>query len=213
MTTKILFSFLLSLLYCNLYCQSYTISNSLPCDKYLLIGIQNPLITVAENCSIDSIILTTDNGTIEKHHSQFMIMPSKVGFASITLKKVSNHDTIIIGNSKLAVKYFPDPVIYVANKKEGTIDKDILAAQIGLMNRSTYEGIEISFIIESFKLVIIRDTVSIFIKNYSGNKFGKDFIDICPSLKKSDLIIFSQIKAKGADGTERELFPCEFMIE
>jgi hypothetical protein len=67
--------------------------------------------------------------------------------------------------------------------------------------------------VQSFKVIVIRDSSAIFVKENIGNHFSKDFIDFSKLLQTSDLIIFSQIKIKRGDGKEKVLGPMEFTIE
>ena len=163
----------------------------------------NKIFAFVENGLCDSMFLTTDNGHITSNGKcNYSWGPKVTGESWVTIKQHSNKDTLIIGKTMFYVQNIPDPEIKIE-------------PHIGLVPLFQEFDNDINIFAEiiSYKIVIIRDTKVLYIKDNLGSKFNKEFSNIVKTLKTSDLIIFSRIKIQFFGGSERVLHPIEFVIE
>jgi hypothetical protein len=109
-----------------------------------------------------------------------------------------------MGSMKFRVKRVPDPVAYVGGVKGGPIAKGTLVASGGIIPRMDNFDFDLFFQITSFTLTMNKagDLVS---ESTTGSKFSAKMTTMLNSASKGQRIYFEDIKAKGPDGTTRNL--------
>jgi gliding motility-associated protein GldM len=116
-----------------------------------------------------------------------------------------------MGSMKFRVKRVPNPVAYVANVTGGPIAKGTLIAAGGIIPKMDNFDFELYFQITSFTLTMNKagDLVS---ETTSGSKYSPKMSSMLNSASRGQKIYFEDIKAKGPDGTTRNLGTISFKI-
>lgn len=96
---------------------------SAPRHQYLIIDFTNPLEIMHKNIPSENLILTTDNGEIEKNETVFLIKPIKTGIANFTLYKKGSEQAI--DSFRMVVKHIFKPELTYRGKAFGTYPKTI----------------------------------------------------------------------------------------
>jgi len=111
------------------------------------------------------------------------------------------------------VKKLPDPVPYIASKKEGFVSRDILiaAGNIIPMMPDDFE-FYYSFQIISFKMTMQR---GFNVNHYDSqsSKLTEEMIKQIRNTNRGQGIIFEEIVARGPDGADRILSPLLITIQ
>jgi GldM C-terminal domain len=177
------------------------------------IGIDNPLSVMVEGYACRSIILTTDNGTIEKNSCYYSFRPAKTGLAKIQIKIKNGKTFKKIKEVNLSIDSFPSPVAFVGNLHGGTMRKGDLRAQEGVWASAEPSlAFDITYPVVSFTTIIIRNDSIVFSRKTNGNRFEKETTDAFRNLQKDDTVLFTKIVCIGPDGMRRSLRPLEFSI-
>lgn len=177
------------------------------------LGIDNPLNAMVEGYPCRSVILTTDNGRIEKTSCYYSFHPAKPGLAKIQITIKNGKTLKKIKEVTLLVESPPLPIAHVGGLSGGTIRKGALAAQQGVAaNAEPSLGFELSYKIESFSTIIIRNDSVVFNKKNNGNVFAKETSEALKNLQKDDTVLFTKIVCKSPDNIRWSLKPLEFSI-
>ncbi len=117
-----------------------------------------------------------------------------------------------ISSNKFRVKRVPNPVGKVAGKKGGKIKKTTLQAQLGVQADIENFDFDIKYHVTSFTLISLIDG---FTQSASSNSssFSEKQRKIIKRTKKGSYIFIADIKAKGPDGTIRNISGIIFKIE
>jgi hypothetical protein len=101
------------------------------------------------------------------------------------------------------VKRVPDPVAYIAGTKGGPVSKGALMAS-PLIPRMENFDFDLSFTIVSFSLTMSKqgDLVT---KQASGNQLSAEMKAMIQNAGKNQKVYIEDIKAKGPDGSTRNL--------
>jgi hypothetical protein len=183
-------------------------------ENILLLGIQSPLTALIENVSKKEVILTTDNGTIERYeNNKFYIIPAKVGLATINVCRLIKKDTVIVGKQLFRVHALPSPVVYIGLIKGGPIKRDFLIKQGGIIAKINCCGFDAPVQIKEFSFVVIRDSSSIVVNRNIGPKFTDKTKTILEQSQDNDRLIIYDLLALTPDYITRQLDPIEYTIE
>lgn len=108
-----------------------------------------------------------------------------------------------IGESEFRVKRVPNPIAFIANKSEGSIDKDALLTAGAIIPQMPSDfDFELYYIITSFTFTTSRGG-DIIEKRGKGNKLTSEMLSIIKSAKKGQRIWLENIIAKGPDGNRK----------
>ena len=183
-------------------------------QNLVYIGLANPFIVIAEQHPCESIVVTTDNGRLEKmeHPCQYHYLPEKEGKGTITIQTIKNGDTLRIGEHLFRVKSLPDPIPTVGGKSTGFISRSVLKVQSGIP-AITYFGPCARFEVTGFTLIAQKANGMHIILSAQGALFTEALKQQFYLLTPKDRVIFANIKATGPDGRIRLLTPIELTIE
>jgi gliding motility-associated protein GldM len=109
-----------------------------------------------------------------------------------------------MGSMKFRVKRVPDPVAYVGGVKGGQIAKGTLIAAGGIIPRMDNFDFDLNFVITSFTLTMNKagDLVS---ETITGPKYSAKMSSMLNGASRGQKVYFEDIKARGPDGTTRNL--------
>jgi GldM C-terminal domain len=198
---KVVFSlFFLSLTSMGL-CQQVYIAN--PHERILYSDIgDNQLEIFAKEYSEDSLIVTTDNGKIEKHFNSkdslfrhyYNISDLKDGTATITVKAKKSGKIKTIGTSYFKVEYWPE-VEFKIGSGNRVIKRSELAEQDFVRAEYLGTGMDKKLNIDSFSIVAFRDHRALFFKKCYSNELDPETRSLLKTLQNGDQILFFDIWA------------------
>ncbi len=123
---------------------------------------------------------------------------------SVNVSAKMGATTKTMGSMKFRVKRVPDPVAYVANVKGGPVAKGTLIAAGGIIPKMDNFDFDLNFQITSFTLTMNKagDLVS---ESVVGGRYSAKVTSMLNSASRGQKVYFEDIKAKGPDGTTRNL--------
>ena len=173
-------------------------------------GVINPLTIVSDSYPCDQLIVTTDNGEIEKNdYCSYSYMPQKDGTSKIS---VFNSKKQLINETIFRVKRIPNPIIQINGHNNGEIKKNVLVASLGITTMLTGFDFDARFVVMHFKIELIQNNQITFSREIDGPRFNEEIINAFKSLNNGDRMLISNITAKGPDSRLRKLSPAEFII-
>ena len=182
-------------------------------ENILTLGVDNPLTALIESTSKRDVVLTTNNGTIEKAGgNRFIIHPANVGVAIVNVCKLVKKDTVIIDKREFRVHRLPEPEPYVGNKNGGHIKKKILLVQGGIRSFICCDFDAPVQILE-YSLLVIRDTSTIGINQNIGARYTEKTIELLNRLQPNEHLLVYNLICNPPDGITTSLHPMEFIIE
>ncbi len=180
------------------------------------IGVDNPVSISVPGIAVEQLRpRISGGGTLKfdtKSRDYIVRIPKNAkNKAVISVDAKFNGTLKSMGSAEFRVKRLPNPNAYIANKKEGLIDKNVLLAA-GAIIPQMPPGFEFNFnfIITSFTFTTSRGG-DIIEKKTKGNKFTPEMIKLIRSSKKGQRIWLENIIAKGPDGN-RSLSPINLKI-
>lgn len=179
------------------------------------LGFKNPLSCTVDGLLCKSIILSTDNGIIEKTLGcNYIYSPSKIGDTKISISQKINNKLKKVGEFFVQVRNFPDPIAFVGGMSGGIISKGALNAQEGVGAYPPVNlGFELNYQVKSFFITAIRNKELLFFKSVEGPSFTADVHKLFDILEKNDIVIFSGITVLKTDGRDVKANGLEFNIE
>lgn len=184
----------------------------------LYIGVPNPIDITASGVPAEKLNVSISGGAISKagQAGSYIAQVKAPGKAVITVTANVDGQTKNLGSKEFRVKRVPDPVATVgtdnANKRGGTIGKAQLAAQAGVKAELENFDFDMKFNVINFK---VSATVKGFTEEFTSNSAAfnaqqKALIQKVPSGGK---IYIEDIKAKGPDGSIRQLGTISFKVK
>ncbi len=173
------------------------------------IGVDNPVSISVPGASNEQVTasITGGGGTIARAAGNGLwtvkvTTPTQECMVNVGAKMGTSSRSM--GSMKFRVKRVPDPVATVAGVRGGQIAKGTLVAAGGIIPKMDNFDFELYFQITSFTLTMNKagDLVS---EITSGSKYSPKMISMLNSASRGQKIYFEDIKAKGPDGTTRNL--------
>ncbi len=131
---------------------------------------------------------------------------------TINVNAVIEGSTRNLGSSQFRVRYVPDPVAYIANRREGRITRDELLLARAIIPRLENFEFDMNFEIDAFTMVT---TIQGDVRTYraSNNQFTPEMIQIINNATRGQRLQFENITTRpGPDGRARTLAPISFTI-
>jgi len=194
------------------YCQE--ISIEIFRQNILISGIDNSFKIVVEKIPSKSLFLKTDNGEIENINNNYLINPSRIGRAKISIYKISKSDTIF-----LADKYFKVISLksYIKPRFGGQSEGLICKEKLEVIKRidAVVEDFDISLALNviSSRILVFRDDSLVYSNKINSctitDNIKKDF----SKLHIGDIIYFMDINVICPDKTKLVLNTLKFTID
>lgn len=128
-------------------------------ENAVYLGLESKLQALIENSSGKSVILTTDNGHIDKiEDNRFTFVPSRTGIANVRVCKMRNNDTAVINTWQFRVRQMPEPVSRIGLLSGGHFKKENLLRMGGIIARLECCGFDYPVTIDGFTLIAMRDS-------------------------------------------------------
>lgn len=195
----IFITFILSNFYLLSIGQIFSISHD---KSYILYaGIGNPITIAAENLSSKSVIVKTDNGSIEGSNGHYTFYSKLAGVTNIILYKKVNGKIKEIGRNTFKIKTIPYPTFKIGSGKDRIPIPELQSQQFVRADMDGYFGYDVHYSIDSFTVCIIStDTCRYIELDNAGNKISDEMKAEFSLLKPNDILIFKNIICHGPDG-------------
>jgi gliding motility-associated protein GldM len=173
------------------------------------IGVDNPVSISVPGASNEQVTasITGGGGTITRAAGNGMwtvkvTTPTQECMVNVGAKMGASSKSM--GSMKFRVKRVPDPIAYVGGVKGGQIAKGTLIAAGGIIPKMDNFDFDLYFQITSFTLTMNKagDLVS---ETTTGSKYSAKMSSMLNSASRGQKVYFEDIKAKGPDGTTRNL--------
>ncbi len=166
-----------------------------------IIGVENPLSIMVENCSCNNLSVSTDNGTIRRYENcGYDFKPARLGMAQILIsckggRGVTNYLLRVVKENE-STEYTstiePMPAagvhIIIDRKHNGPLKKSALLARDGLAVNSVDKGQR--YTLNRFTMAILRGEQIIFSKTSFTSKFTGDMRSFISTIQIGDKVVF-----------------------
>lgn len=168
-------------------------------QNYAYPWIGNYLTIAIENESCESIIVKTDNGTIEKMDSlecNFVFVPDKIGHAILSVYTVENSDTTKIGKRIYRVKKWPEFKPHFGRiSSEGQMSRGEFILHQGVRVPMHFD-LNADITVVSYRITVIRKCESVYNLENEGARLDEDNREILKDVKVGDKVLISDVKIK-----------------
>lgn len=177
------------------------------------VGVENPVSVSIAGIPGNKISPSMTNGVIRKQRDgEYIVLPKRPGNSLITVTAEIDGKRKNMGVAQFRVKGLPDPVVQVAGKKGGKIQRNVLAAQRGVFAVMENFDFDLEFKIIEFTVSTTDKGGYTVDATTKGNVFTNAQLDLIKNLKRSQRLNIEDIKAIGPDGSVRNLAPIVFEI-
>jgi gliding motility-associated protein GldM len=182
----------------------------------LYIGVNNPLSISVSGVPGENIYPTISCGTLKLNPGKsgwIAIVPVGCRQVIIEVSVRINGGMKRMGSEIFRVKKLPDPVPYIANKKDGFVSRSILIAAGNIIPRMPDDfEFDYSFQVISFRMTMQRG-FNVNQYNSQSSKLTEEMINQIRNTNRGQGIIFEEIVARGPDGANRILSPIIITID
>ena len=177
------------------------------------VGVDNPVSISIAGVDGDKISPNITNGRIKPvSPGKYIVNPKRPGNSLVTVYAEIDGTRKNMGTAPFRVKGLPDPVVQVAGKKGGKIQRNVLAAQAGVFAVMENFDFDLEFKIIEFT-VSTTDRGGYYInESTKGNVFTSPQQGLIKNLRKGQRLNIEDVKAIGPDGSVRNLAPIVFEI-
>lgn len=198
-----------------------TASISLDKMNVFYIGVANPITLSASGIPADKLQHSEENCKLNPLPGvhKYEVWVEKAGTAKINLFGTKADGTPVnFGSFNYRVKYLPDPVAYVANKRGGAAGVNEIKAQIGVIAKLEGSDFDAKFNVVSFDIArqprrgdyMEASSTTMYLNDPKANAQVKAIID---DLNIGDKLYFDNIKAVGPDRKVRNLGSMVFILK
>ena len=178
-------------------------------------GVDNPVDVSVPGFSGDKIRPSISNGSITKASGGgYTVRVSKGTTANISVQaEMPDGSSKRLGPAEFRVKSVPNPTPYFAGKSLGDdkVKKAELTAAQGVIAKMEDFEFDLKFTVTKFKLTMIIGGTPIE-KISKGNRITSDMKEMLKKAKRGQKVYIENIKAKGPDGTIRNLGSLSFKV-
>ncbi len=176
-------------------------------------GLENPVEISIPGVPADQVTARINNGTIRRvSGTNYIVSPeTTTRDAVVSVTATINGETRSLGSRDFRVRSVPDPVAAVGGRKGGNINRELLAAQTGVVAEMEGFEFDLTFTVQSFTVStvvggFVRDARS------NSNRITDEQRTIIQNARPNQRIWFDDIMAVGPDGSERRLPSLGFRI-
>lgn len=179
-------------------------------------GLPNPFDVGGGGIPQENLEVTMSNGKVTKSGGDYIIRPDELDEQG-KRTKVSVYANIggqrrLIGTSNWRVKKVPNPVAQVAGMSGGSIRKERLIAEDGIMAILEDFDFDFKYKVTQFNVQVTGAGGYTNIWEAKGNRFTPEQKEQFRALNPSSFVYIANIKAVGDDGETRDLDPISFKI-
>lgn len=167
-------------------------------------GLDNPIEVSVPGVPTDKLEISISNASKSGSHGKFTVKPGKGKECVVSVSAKINGKTQQFGKATFRCKNVPDPKPVFAGSSGGNVKKGKLTAAQGVIARMENFEFDLKFNVVSF---VMSATVKgkVVEKPGKGAKLTGDMRTLLKALKPQQKVYIEKIKAKGPDGTVRDL--------
>ena len=180
-------------------------------------GLKNPFEVGGGAIPNENLDVTMTNGRVNKIGGSYIIEPNELDELG-KRTKVSVYATIgdsrrLIGTTDWRVKQVPDPVAQINQQSGGNIRKEILGIQDGVM--AILEDFDFEFKYTVTEFTVETTGAGGYTNRYpaKSNRFTPEQKQALQRVNTNSIVYIGDIKAKGDDGSVRDLAPISFKVK
>lgn len=177
------------------------------------IGVDNPVDISVPGVASANLIPSISSGSITKAANGYVVKVKQPGKTVISVSTKSNGGTKSMGSMEFRVKKVPDPVAKVAGQKGGNITASLLQAAKQVDAVMENFDFDLKFNISEFNVSTKTKDGYTIDKKSTSNKITSEQKALLSGLKKGQKVYFEEIKAKGPDGSIRDLGTVMFKVQ
>ncbi len=179
-------------------------------------GLNNPFDVGGGGIPQENLQVSMSNGTITKSGDDYIVRPNELDEQG-KKTQVSVYATIggerrLVGTTDWRVKKVPDPVAQVAGQAGGTIRKERLVVEDGVMAVLEDFDFDFKYTVTQFNVQVTGAGGYVNIWESKSNRFTQEQKDQFSRLNPNSFVYIANIKAIGDDGEVRDLDPISFKI-
>ena len=179
-------------------------------------GIANPIDVSVPGIAKENLDIRITNGRIAQQDNTYMVYPNELDEQGrrTTVSVYANVGGAerLMGSMNFRVKRVPDPIAQIGNQSGGNIRKEDLDVEDGILAVLPDFDFNLRFTITQFDLNITAAGGYVNTYKSTNNRFTPEQKAQFRNLATGSIIYIDNIKAKGDDGTDRELDPISFKI-
>lgn len=173
------------------------------------VGVENPVEISVPGVPSSQLRASISSGTISKGRDGYIVKVRKPGKCKISVSA----GTKAMGTKEFRVKKVPDPVATVAGKRGGVIRTAELKAQRKVVAAMENFDFDLKFKITGFTISTKTRDGYIIDKRSDNERINSEQKQLLGGLSKGQKVYFEDIKAKGPDGSVRELGTIAFKCQ
>ena len=201
------------------FASSYTVgapSATISADKMnvFYIGVDNPVTISVPGVPSNDVHPNMTAGTLTPAQGpgKYIVRVSTIGETTINVAAQMGGKTQTMGSSKFRVKRIPDPVALVGGVKSGLINRNVIAASHMVVAKLENFDFDLNFTVTSYTF-LINIKGDIIPTPVSGFNINADVIAKITHASPGTRVYFEDIKARGPDGTVRNLSPVNLKLQ
>ena len=189
----------------------------------LYAGIDNPVSISVPGVAMGDISASMTNGSLVRNGDSWIARPERVGSeAVVTVTANMDGNSVTMATSNFRVRRLPDPTPFIAytdangNAEHYRGGRPI--AKAVLLNANVLQAaiddglLDTPFQVQSFETVMFDSMGNAITDISSGDAFSPGQKQKIQRLSRGKRFYISRIKAKGPDGTVRDLSPMEVIV-
>jgi len=181
------------------------------------LGIENPFDIGGGGIPKENLSVSMTNGTITQSGSEFVIKPAGLdeqgNKTKVTVRANIGGQNRIVGTSEWRVKKVPDPVAQINGQTGGDIQKEVLAIQDGVLAVLVDFDFDFKYTVTEFELQTAGSSGFVNTSKSGSNRFTAEQKSQLGRVKPGTIVYIGSIKAKGDDGSTRDLDPISFRVQ
>ncbi len=182
------------------------------------IGVENPVSVSVPGFPAEKISASlSKNGTLKMDKpGHFIANVTTVDLKGETdvqvYAEVQDGSKKMMGAKPFRVKRVPDPVAKIGGEKGGSMKAATFKVQRGIIAELENFDFDIRFQIQSFEMTYAAARQDLLSTSVDGPMFSQKMLDYMNKAKPGDVFYFDKIRAKGPDGTTRNLAGIVFKL-
>jgi len=176
------------------------------------IGIPNPVDIAASGVPKDKIAATVSGGSISKAKDGWIVNVKTPGAAIVSVSAEIDGNRQKMGSMEFRVKKIPTPVAKIAGQNSGTINKNKLRAQLGIIAEMENFEFDVRVTVSEFKFAYVGANGLSREIDVDGPSFDSGLKNILGSLRSNTRVSFENIKVIMPGGEVRRLSPIVFKV-
>ncbi len=179
-------------------------------------GLDNPFDVGGGGIPQENLQVEMTNGTVVKQGTDYIIRPDELDEqgrrTTVSVYANIGGDRRLIGATDWRVKRVPDPIAQVAGQSGGTIRKERLMVEEGVMAVLEDFDFDFKYTVTGFNVQVSAGGGYVNIFESNSNRFTEEQKEQFTRLNPNSLVYIANIKAVGDDGESRNLDPISFKI-